>query len=128
VVARSLRDRDIRRDAGGGYCVESFFDSVDHEWLLRMVAHRVADPRILRLVRRWLEAGVLEGAEWKDTTEGTPQGAGISPLLANIFLHYVVDLWVHQWRRRRARGRVSIVRYADDCAPRRRGKEAVMAA
>jgi len=94
--------------------IRSFFDSVDHEWLLRMVAHRVADPRILRLVRGWLEAGVLEGAEWKDTTEGTPQGAGISPLLANIFLHYVLDLWVHQWRRRRARGRVSIVRYADD--------------
>jgi group II intron reverse transcriptase/maturase len=94
--------------------IRSFFDSVDHEWLLRMVAHRVADPRILRLVRGWLEAGVLEGAEWKDTTEGTPQGAGISPLLANIFLHYVLDLWVHQWRRRQARGRIIIVRYADD--------------
>ena len=99
-----ILDADIRR----------FFDSVDHEWLLRMIAHRVADPRILRLVRGWLEAGVLEGTEWKDTTEGTPQGAGISPLLANIFLHYVLDLWVHQWRRRRARGRIIIVRYADD--------------
>ncbi|MCW8308848.1 reverse transcriptase domain-containing protein [Acidiphilium sp. PA] len=92
----------------------SSFDSVDHEWLLRMLAHRIADPRILRLVRMWLEAGILESDEWRETDRGTPQGAGISPLLANIFLHYVLDLWVHQWRRRNARGRVSIVRYADD--------------
>ncbi|HEX3216950.1 MAG TPA: group II intron reverse transcriptase/maturase [Aestuariivirgaceae bacterium] len=94
--------------------IRSFFDSVDHEWLLRMVAHRIADPRILRLIRQWLEAGILESDEWYETDKGTPQGAGISPLLANIFLHYVLDLWVHQWRRRYARGRVSIVRYADD--------------
>jgi RNA-directed DNA polymerase len=94
--------------------IRSFFDSVDHEWLLRMVAHRIADPRILRLIRQWLEAGILESGEWYETDRGTPQGAGISPLLANIFLHYVLDLWVHQWRRRHARGRVSIVRYADD--------------
>jgi RNA-directed DNA polymerase len=94
--------------------IRNFFGSVDHEWLLRMVAHRIADPRILRLIRMWLEAGVLEGDEWHETDEGTPQGAGISPLLANIFLHYVLDLWVHQWRRGHACGRVSIVRYADD--------------
>jgi RNA-directed DNA polymerase len=94
--------------------IRSFFDSVDHEWLLRMVAHRIADPRILRLIRQWLEAGILESDEWHEVDRGTPQGAGISPLLANIFLHYVLDLWVHQWRRRHARGRVSIVRYADD--------------
>ena len=94
--------------------IRSFFDSVDHEWLLRMLAHRIADPRILRLIRLWLEAGILESDEWHETDRGTPQGAGISPLLANIFLHYVLDLWVHQWRRRHARGRVSIVRYADD--------------
>ena len=94
--------------------IRSFFDSVDHEWLLRMLAHRIADPRVLRLVRMWLEAGILESDEWHETEQGTPQGAGISPLLANIFLHYVLDLWVHQWRRRHARGRVSIVRYADD--------------
>jgi RNA-directed DNA polymerase len=94
--------------------IRSFFDSVDHEWLLRMVAHRIADPRILRLIGQWLEAGILESDEWYETHKGTPQGAGISPLLANIFLHYVLDLWVHQWRRRHARGRVSIVRYADD--------------
>jgi len=94
--------------------IRSFFDSVDHEWLLRMLAHRIADPRVLRLVRMWLEAGILESDEWHETDRGTPQGAGISPLLANIFLHYVLDLWVHQWRRRYARGLVSIVRYADD--------------
>jgi len=94
--------------------IRSFFDSVDHEWLMRMLGHRIADSRVLRLIRMWLEAGVLESDEKYETTRGTPQGAGISPLLANIFLHYALDLWVHQWRRRHARGRVSIVRYADD--------------
>jgi RNA-directed DNA polymerase len=94
--------------------IRSFFDSVDHGWLLRMLAHRIADPRILRLIELWLRAGVLESGEWYETDRGTPQGAGISPLLANIFLHYTIDLWVHQWRRRHARGRVVIVRYADD--------------
>jgi retron-type reverse transcriptase len=73
-----------------------------------------------------LGAGVLDGHVWSETVEGTPQGAGISPLLANIFLHYVLDLWVHQWRKRPAHGRVVIVRYADDCAPRRRGEETAM--
>jgi group II intron reverse transcriptase/maturase len=90
--------------------VRSFFDSVDHEWMLRMVAHRIADRRILRLIRGWLRAGVMEGHRWSETV----QGSGISPLLANIFMHYVLDLWVHQWRKRNARGRVIIVRYCDD--------------
>lgn len=95
--------------------IRKFFDSVDHEWLMRMLAHRIADPRVLRLIRLWLEAGVLEGGgEWQRAVEGTPQGAGISPLLANGFLHYALVLWVHQWRKRTARGRVIIVRYADD--------------
>ena len=94
--------------------IRSFFDSVDHEWLLRMVAHRISDPRILRLIKLWLRAGILESGEKRETDKGTPQGAGISPLLANIFLHYVLDLWVHSWRRRHARGRIVIVRYADD--------------
>jgi group II intron reverse transcriptase/maturase len=97
-------DADIRR----------FFDSVDHEWLMRMLAHRIADPRVLRLIRGWLKAGVMESGEWHEVVEGTPQGAGISPLLANIFLHYVLDVWVHHWRQRHAKGRVIIVRYADD--------------
>jgi RNA-directed DNA polymerase len=94
--------------------IRKFFDSVDHGWLMRMLAHRIADPRVLRLVTQWLEAGVMEQGVWHETTVGTPQGAGISPLLANIYLHYVLDLWVQRWRRRKARGRVSIVRYADD--------------
>ncbi|MHC4047966.1 reverse transcriptase domain-containing protein [Bradyrhizobium sp. 23AC] len=90
------------------------FDSVDHEWLVRMVAHRIADPRILRLIGLWLRAGVLESGEKRETDRGTPQGAGISPFLANIFLHYILDLWAHQWRRCHAGGHVVIVRYADD--------------
>jgi len=94
--------------------IRSFFDSVDHEWLLRIVSHRIADRRILRLIRRWLRAGVMEGGEWKETDTGTPQGAGISPLLANIFLHYIFDLWVHQWRQSNALGAVVVVRYCDD--------------
>jgi RNA-directed DNA polymerase len=94
--------------------IRSFFDSVDHEWLLRMVTHRISDPRILRLIKLWLRAGILESGEKRETEKGTPQGAGISPLLANIFLHYVLDLWVQSWRRRHARGRIVIVRYADD--------------
>ena len=94
--------------------IRSFFDAVDHEWLLRMIAHRVADRRVLRLIVKWLKAGVIERKEWKQTKVGTPQGAGISPLLANIYLHYVLDLWVHKWRKLHARGRVVIVRYADD--------------
>ena len=89
-------------------------NSVDHEWLLRMLAHRVADPRVLRLVRQWLRAGVIDGGTWQSNDEGTPQGAGISPLLSNIFLHYALDLWVQKWRRQEARGRVIVVRYADD--------------
>jgi RNA-directed DNA polymerase len=94
--------------------IRSFFDSVNHEWLLRMVAHRVADPRILRLIRQWLRAGVLDGGQWQVTDSGTPQGAGISPLLSNIFLHYAFDLWAKVWRNREARGNVIVVRYADD--------------
>jgi RNA-directed DNA polymerase len=94
--------------------LRSFYDSVDHEWMLRMLAHRIADPRILRLIRQWLRAGVLESGEWRETDEGTPQGAGISPILSNIFLHYALDLWAHAWRRGVARGRVIVVRYADD--------------
>ena len=94
--------------------IRKFFDSVDHGWLLRMLAHRIADPRVLRLIAQWLRAGVMESGEWHETRVGTPQGAGISPLLANIVLHYALDLWVHRWRQQTGRRRVSIVRYADD--------------
>jgi len=94
--------------------IRGFFDAIDHEWMMRMLEHRIADKRVLRLVRKWLTAGVSEDGEWSRTTVGTPQGAVISPLLANIFLHYVLDLWVDQWREQTARGDVIIVRYADD--------------
>ena len=90
------------------------FDNLSHDWLLKFVQHRVADRRILRLIQKWLKAGVLEQGRWIETKEGTPQGAVISPILANFYLHYVLDLWVHQWRRKKARGDVIVVRYADD--------------
>jgi RNA-directed DNA polymerase len=94
--------------------IRSFFDTVDHGWLLRMMAHRLGDRRILRLIERWLKAGVLESGSWRAVETGTPQGSGISPLLANVFLHYIFDLWFEQWRRRHARGEVVATRYADD--------------
>ena len=94
--------------------IRKFFDSVDHVWLMRMVEHRIADPRILWLIRQWLAAGVLEDGVYAETVEGTPQGAGISPLLANIFLHYALDLWIAQRVRREVSGRMRLVRYADD--------------
>jgi RNA-directed DNA polymerase len=94
--------------------IRNFFGSVDHAWLMRMLELRIADPRILRLIRLWLRAGVMEDGVHAETVEGTPQGAGISPLLANIYLHYVLDLWVAQWTRREARRHVRLVRYADD--------------
>ena len=93
--------------------IRGFFDTIDHEWLVKFVEHRIADKRIVRLIQKWLAAGVLEDGKWS-STDGTPQGATISPLLANVYLHYVLDLWVQQWRKRVARGEVIIVRYADD--------------
>ena len=94
--------------------VKSFFDTLSHEWLVKFLEHRIGDPRLLRLIQKWLRAGVSDEGEWSSTTVGTPQGAVISPILANIYLHYVLDLWVEQWRNRHARGEVYIVRYADD--------------
>jgi RNA-directed DNA polymerase len=94
--------------------VRGFFDHVSHEWLNQFVEHRIADRRILRLIQKWLKAGVSEEGEWKETKIGTPQGAVISPLLANIYLHYVFDLWVKQWRRQKASGDMIVIRYADD--------------
>jgi group II intron reverse transcriptase/maturase len=94
--------------------IKSFFDSVDHDWMLRFLEHRIADKRVLRLIRKWLKAGAVEDGERTDVQVGTPQGAVISPLLANIYLHYVFDLWIQRWRSREAKGEVIIVRYADD--------------
>jgi len=94
--------------------IRSFFDSVNQEWLVRLLRHRIGDERVIRLVCKWLKAGVLEEGNWSVSEMGTPQGAVASPLLANVYLHYVFDLWAHQWRRREATGHVIIVRYADD--------------
>jgi RNA-directed DNA polymerase len=107
IKGRSIRwvlDADIR----------SFFDTISHDWLIRFLEHRIGDRRIIRLVQKWLKAGVLDQGLHIETEEGTPQGAVISPLLANIYLHYVYDLWVEAWRRRRATGDMIVVRYADD--------------
>ena len=94
--------------------IQAFFDSIDHEWMLRFLEHRIADRRLLRLIRKWLKVGVIEDGRRVAATVGTPQGAVISPLLANITLHYVLDLWAQQWRQRHAAGQVIMVRYADD--------------
>jgi RNA-directed DNA polymerase len=94
--------------------IAGFFDTVSHDWLIRFVEHRIGDKRVIRLIRKWLKAGVLEDGTIETTEVGTPQGAVISPLLANIYLHYVFDLWAERWRRREAKGDMIIVRYADD--------------
>ena len=94
--------------------IRSFFDSLSQDWLVRFLEHRIGDKRIIRLVRKWLKAGVLEDGEWSVSEEGTPQGAVVSPLLANVYLHYVFDLWAQRWRRREAKGNVIILRFADD--------------
>ena len=94
--------------------IRGFFDNVSHDWALQFIEHRVADRRMLRLIQKWLKAGVSEDGQWSETEVGTPQGAVVSPLLANVYLHYVFDLWVETWRRKVARGDVIVVRYADD--------------
>ncbi len=94
--------------------VRDFFGTVSREWLIRFLEHRIGDERILRLIRKWLKAGVLEEGIVTEGESGTPQGATVSPLLANAYLHYVFDLWAQQWRRRHATGDMIIVRYADD--------------
>lgn len=94
--------------------IEGFFDNIDRDWLVKFIEHRVGDKRIVRLIQKWLHAGIIEGTDWSDNGKGTPQGAVLSPLLANVFLHYVFDLWINQWRRRHAKGQCVVVRYADD--------------
>jgi RNA-directed DNA polymerase len=97
--------------------IQGFFDTIDHDRLLEFLSRRIGDRRILRLIRKWLKAGILEDGEWSETSTGSPQGSVISPLLSNVYLHYVLDQWVQWWRQTHARGDVVIVRYADDCAP-----------
>src|SRR5258705_10983208 len=94
--------------------IRGFFDNLDKSWMVKFVEHRVADPRILRLIQKWLNAGVMEEGKWSETKTGSPQGSVISPLLANIYLHYAFDLWVDVWRKEWAHGEVAVVRYADD--------------
>jgi len=94
--------------------IRGFFDNLSHEWMMKFIEHRVADRRILRLIRKWLKAGVSEDGQWSETKLGTPQGAVASPLFANVYLHYLFDLWSEVWRRKVAKGDVIVVRYADD--------------
>jgi len=94
--------------------IRGFYDAIDHGWMLKFLEHRIADRRILRLIAKWLKAGVIEDGVWSETVEGTAQGASVSPLLSNVYLHYVFDLWAERWRRRHAHGDVVIVRFADD--------------
>jgi group II intron reverse transcriptase/maturase len=99
-----LLDADIR----------GFFDTLDHEWLVKFVEHRIADNRVVRHIQKWLNAGVMEDGKRVEQEQGVPQGGSVSPLLANIYLHYVFDLWADQWRKTQTQGDVIIVRYADD--------------
>jgi RNA-directed DNA polymerase len=94
--------------------IRSFFDTIDHGWMRKFIEHRIGDKRLVRLLLKWLNAGVMEDGKLHEVTAGTPQGGIISPLLSNVYLHYVLDLWVQQWRKQSARGEVYIVRYADD--------------
>jgi len=111
-VAVAIKRRKVNWVLDADIC--GFFDAIDHEWLLKFVEHRIADRRVIRHIKKWLNAGVLEDGKRTKRSEGTPQGGSVSPLLANIYLHYSFDLWAHQWRQRRASGDVIIVRYADD--------------
>src|SRR5215469_12073552 len=96
--------------------IRGFFDNLSHEWAVKFIEHRVADRRIIRLIQKWLKAGVSEDGQWSETSKGTPQGAVVSPLIANVYLHYCFDLWADVWRGKVAKGDVIIVRYADDLA------------
>ena len=94
--------------------MRGFFETISHKWMVKFIEHRIGDRRIVALIQKWLRAGVLENGQWTLSEMGTPQGGLVSPVLANIYLHYAFDLWAHQWRRQNARGDVIIVRYADD--------------
>jgi group II intron reverse transcriptase/maturase len=94
--------------------IKSFFDKIGHDWMIKFVEHRIGDQRVVRLIQKWLKAGVMDDGRWFETEEGTPQGSVISPILANLYLHYVLDVWAKAWREKVARGDMIIVRYADD--------------
>lgn len=94
--------------------IRGFFDTISHEWLIKMIEYRIGDSRIAALIQKWLRAGIMEEGQWERNEDGTPQGGIVSPVLANIYLHYALDLWAQQWRKREARGAMIIVRYADD--------------
>jgi group II intron reverse transcriptase/maturase len=94
--------------------IQKFFDAMNHDWLLRFLQHRIGDKRLLRLIAKWLTIGVMKGSHREASVQGAPQGAVVSPILANIYLHYVFDLWSHRWRRQKAQGDMMIIRYADD--------------
>jgi group II intron reverse transcriptase/maturase len=94
--------------------IRGFYDTIDREWLVKFVEHRIGDRRVVRHIKKWLNAGVLENGKRMHPEEGTPQGTSISPLLANIYLHYAFDLWIQRWRRRKAQGEMIVVRFADD--------------
>ena len=95
--------------------IRAFFDTVSRSWLVRLLEHRIGDRRVIRLIVKWLNAGVMDAGEWRDNLRGTPQGSVISPILANVYLHYVLDLWFQKkWRSHEVKGDTIIVRYADD--------------
>jgi RNA-directed DNA polymerase len=94
--------------------ITRFFDKIDHGWMVKFLEHRIGDRRVVRLFQKWMKAGVLEDGQWKECEEGTPQGGSASPLMANVYLHYVFDLWAQQWRDKQAQGDRILVRYADD--------------
>jgi group II intron reverse transcriptase/maturase len=94
--------------------IRGFYDAIDHDWLMRFVGHRISDKHVRRHIKKWLNAGVMEDKTWRQMEEGVPQGSSIGPLLANIYLHYAFDLWAQRWRKRHARGDVTLVRFADD--------------
>ena len=100
--------------------IRSYFDTIDHEWLMKMLEHDIADKKFLNIVWRFLKAGIMENGKYLDSESGSPQGNGASPVLANVYLHYVLDNWFAKIVQRRCQGQCYLIRYADDCAPRRR--------
>ncbi len=106
--------------------VEKFFDRVDHRWMMECLKQRISDPNFLCLIARFLKAGIMEEGNYMETDMGTPQGGVVSPVLANIYLHYVLDLWYEKQVKKETRGYTQMIRYADDCAPRRRIRRSYM--